>query len=83
MPLQVAEGAVVDHDLEAIRRALESTARLVTAVGAVADVRSQQSFAIRGRQVPRRLEQSCVFERSVLVHRGGEYLRFALGVEIR
>ena len=46
MALQVAEGAVVRHDLEAVAQRLEAAPRPVAAVGALADEVGQQGAAL-------------------------------------
>ena len=58
MALQIAEGAVVGEDVEAVAGALERAPRFVPAVGAVADVGAEQRGAIVGATCARAIARS-------------------------
>ena len=46
MTLEIAEGAVVRQDVEAVGSPFERAARLVTAVRPISNIRSQQMGAV-------------------------------------
>ena len=54
MALQVAEAAVVGHDLEAVAQGLEAAARAVAAVAPLAHQLGQHRGALVRRQRPHR-----------------------------
>jgi hypothetical protein len=66
MALEVAEGAVVGDDLEAVAERLEAPARPVTAIGAGADEIAEQLrslLAIKARAASRSSSLPCVLSR--------------------
>ena len=82
MALQVAEGAVVGEDVEAVPDALEAPARLVSTIGPVAGVLLEDRHLLIGPQRSHAGDELILGEVDVGIEHGGDELVLGVGIEV-